>query len=143
MNRAGLFVRLNDTGADGFIPAARISDEYWVHDEAYGALVGAQTGQRYEMGMPVEVKLLEVTPVKGGLLFSIETEPRPRRRDLKPPRSDRGRGPKRDGRPNKRGGPPPGVRLSKKKSGSGKKKAQTKGKAKGPASYGKNKKKKK
>ncbi len=147
VNRAGLFVRLNDTGADGFIPAARISDEYWVHDEAYGALVGTQTGQRYEMGMPVEVKLLEVTPIQGGLLFSIETDPRPRRNDLKAPRSDRGRGAGRGGgkggRPNKRGGAPPGVRLSKKKSGDAKKKGATKGSAKGPASYGKNKKKKK
>ncbi len=138
VNRAGLFVRLNETGADGFIPAARISGEYWIHDEAYGALVGAETGQRYEMGMPVEVTLLEVAPIQGGLLFSIDTPPRPRRRDLKPPRRDGGRGPRRGGPP-KRGGPPPGVRLSKKKSGPAKKKGQKAG----LASYGKNKKKKK
>jgi ribonuclease R len=127
VTRAGLFVRLTENGADGFIPAARLSDEYWIHDEAHAALVAQRSGQRYEMGMSVEVKLMEATPLTGGLLFSMQSSPRPRRRDLKAPQRqqhDRG-GPARR-RPTDGGGRPPNVRHS------------NKGPGKGKASYGKN-----
>ncbi len=33
VTRSGLFVRLTDTGADGFVPAATIGDDYYRHDE--------------------------------------------------------------------------------------------------------------
>ena len=85
VTRAGLFVRLAENGADGFIPASRLSDEYWVHDDRSAALVAQRSGQRYEMGMNVQVKLMEATPVNGGLLFSMQSPPRARRNDLKMP----------------------------------------------------------
>ena len=34
VTRVGLFVRLNDTGADGFIPAATLGADYFRFDEA-------------------------------------------------------------------------------------------------------------
>ena len=34
VTRAGLFVKLDDTGADGFIPARTIGNEYFRYDEA-------------------------------------------------------------------------------------------------------------
>jgi ribonuclease R len=136
VTRAGLFVRIKENGADGFIPAGRLSDEYWIYDENHAALVAQRSGQRYEMGMDVDVKLMEATPLTGGLLFSMQSPPRAARRDLKMPeresrtfRSDRG-GPARK-RPSDGGGRPPGVRHSNKKGGGG-----------GKASYGKNKKRK-
>jgi ribonuclease R len=90
VNKAGLFVRLNETGADGFIPAAHLPSEYWLYDENHAALVGDRSGKRYEMGMPVNVKLEEATPITGGLLFEMLSEPRPERKDLdKPSRSRR------------------------------------------------------
>jgi ribonuclease R len=128
VTRAGLFVRLNENGADGFIPAARLSDEYWIHDEAHAALVGQRTGMRYEMGMQVEVRLMEAAPLTGGLLFSMQSPPRPRRRDLRPPpRPERGHGNPARRRPTDGGGRPPNVRHSN---------------GKGKASYGKNRKRK-
>ena len=33
VTRSGLFVRLRDTGADGFVPAATIGNDYWRHHE--------------------------------------------------------------------------------------------------------------
>ena len=131
VTRAGLFVRLVENGADGFIPAARLSDEYWIHDDTSAALVAQRSGLRYELGMNVQVKLMEVTPLTGGLLFSMQSPPRPRRRDLKMPeresRNFRDRGNAARKRPSDGGGRPPNVRHSAKK---------------GQASYGKNKKKK-
>ncbi len=131
VTRAGLFVRLLETGADGFSPAARLGEEYWVHDEAYAALVGQRSGRRYEMGMNVQVKLLEAVPLTGGLLFEMLSDPRPPRRDLRQPRRE-GRpggksGPARK-RPTDGGGRPPNIRHNTK--------------PKGKASYGKNTKKK-
>ena len=40
VTRAGLFVKLDDTGADGFIPARTIGDEYFRYEEAMHAMVG-------------------------------------------------------------------------------------------------------
>ncbi len=92
VTKAGLFVKLNDSGADGFIPAARLSEEYWLYDENNAALVGDRTEMRYEMGMPVLVKLAEATPVTGGLLFEMLSDPRPAREELlKPKRARHGR----------------------------------------------------
>lgn len=80
---SGLFVRLEETGADGFCPASRISHEYWGYNEAAQALVGDQSGKRYELGQSVIVKLREVTPLEGGLLLEILSDPRPRKPDEK------------------------------------------------------------
>jgi ribonuclease R len=133
VTKAGLFIKLTDTGADGFCPAARLSDEYWIFDEPHAALVGQRTGKRYDMGMPVEVRLLEATPLTGGLLFSMLTPPRAARRDLKPPRMDAGAaGPR--GRRSGGGGRP----ASRRSSAGG----DDGSRPKGQASYGKNRKKK-
>ncbi|MGI9463276.1 MAG: ribonuclease R, partial [Aestuariivirgaceae bacterium] len=71
VTRAGLFVRLEETGADGFVPASTIGTEYYVHDETKQALVGSETGETFQLGDKIEVRLLEVTPITGGLRFEI------------------------------------------------------------------------
>ena len=74
----GLFVRLDETGADGFCPAARLAgDDYWRFDDRANALVGDRSGKRYELGQTVSVLLAEATPVTGGLLFDMLSAPRP------------------------------------------------------------------
>ena len=45
VTRAGLFVKLDETGADGFIPARTIGDDYYRYDEARHALIGDHTGE--------------------------------------------------------------------------------------------------
>ena len=57
VTRAGLFVKLDDTGADGFVPAATLGDDYYRYEEAQHALVGARTGETYQLGDAVGVKL--------------------------------------------------------------------------------------
>ncbi len=115
VTKAGLFVRLNDSGADGFIPAAHLSSEYWVYDEAHAALVGDKSGRRYELGMEVEVRLIEATPINGGLLFEMLSNPRARRKDLKAPSREETRAHRapRKGRPGGPGGGPAKHRRSK------------------------------
>jgi ribonuclease R len=68
--RAGLFVRLDDTGADGFVPAATLND-YYRHDETLHALVGDRTGDMYRLGDTVRVRLVEALPSAGALRFEM------------------------------------------------------------------------
>jgi len=102
VTRFGCFVKLKETGADGLCPVSKLGSEYFVHDEAAHALVGQQTGARYRLGMAVTVRLVEATPVTGGLLFDILTPPEPG----KPPKGRTGR---RDSGENRRR---PGPRKS-------------------------------
>ncbi len=78
VTRFGLFVRLAETGADGFVPISSLGDEYFIHDEGLHALVGQTTGARWRLGRRVEVRLREATPLTGGLLFEMLSEAEPR-----------------------------------------------------------------
>ncbi|MGZ8400987.1 MAG: RNB domain-containing ribonuclease, partial [Methyloceanibacter sp.] len=107
--RTGLFVKLTETGADGFVPASSIGHEYFFHDESRQALVGEDTGLAYRLGDPVEVRLVEAIPSAGALRFemlsegrSIGTRPKGAGRP-----SDKGRAQRYKGKPRgpKRGGP--------------------------------------
>ncbi|HEX3699916.1 MAG TPA: ribonuclease R [Phenylobacterium sp.] len=77
VTRFGLFVRLAETGADGLVPVSTLGGEYFVHDDRAHALVGERTGARWPLGMSVRVRLREATPLTGGLLFDMLSEPAP------------------------------------------------------------------
>ncbi len=72
---AGLFIGLDETGADGFVPARTIGFEKFIFDEKSKSLIGADTGATYHFGRRVEVKLSEAKPLQGGLLFEILSKP--------------------------------------------------------------------
>jgi ribonuclease R len=74
VTRAGLFIKLNESGADGFAPIATLGAEWFRFDEKSQSLLGDRTKTRYTLGQPVEVKLVEATPVTGGLLFEVLSE---------------------------------------------------------------------
>jgi ribonuclease R len=75
VTRVGLFVTLDETGADGFVPIRSLGWERFEHDEKRNALVSERSGAAFTLGMPVKVRLLEVTPLQGGLRFEIISEP--------------------------------------------------------------------
>ena len=72
--RTGLFVRLHDTGADGFVPASSIDGDFFRHDERRQALIGDRTGVGYALGDEVEVRLIEAVPSAGALRFEMLSE---------------------------------------------------------------------
>jgi ribonuclease R len=76
VTRAGLFVKLSGTGADGFVPARTIGDEYYRYDEKGHAMVGSRSGETYRLGDRVTVKLVEAAPVAGALRFELLSEGR-------------------------------------------------------------------
>lgn len=92
---AGLFVKLDESGADGFVPVTSLDRDYYVHDKTRHALIGERGGDTYQLGDRVEVRLVEATPVSGGMRFEIVSEGRegkpPSRRPVRtgrqPPKS--------------------------------------------------------
>lgn len=106
VTKAGLFVALDDTGADGFIPAVTLGQDYYRYDEARHALVGERSGEMHRLGDRVEVKLVEAAPVAGALRFELLSEGnyvapdrrRPGGRGRQARSTERPHGPKRFGK---------------------------------------------
>lgn len=71
VTRAGLFVTLSDTGADGLVPMRNLGGDYYVHDEARHRLVGRRGGRSFTIGDPVRVRLAEANAVTGSLLLAL------------------------------------------------------------------------
>ncbi len=68
---SGLFVRLAETGADGFVPVGTLHDDYYHFVESQHALVGDRTGLAFRLGDEVEVRLAEALPTAGALRFEM------------------------------------------------------------------------
>ena len=91
VTRVGLFVKLNDTGADGFVPAGTLGDDYFRYEEATRSLVGTRSGVTYRLGDAVQVRLVEAAPFAGALRFEIASGERDSARGAKrarPARTD-------------------------------------------------------
>jgi ribonuclease R len=71
VQKFGLFVKLDETGADGLLPIRSIGDEFFRYDEKTQSLSGRVSGLHLTLGLPVTVKLTEATPVTGGLIFDL------------------------------------------------------------------------
>jgi ribonuclease R len=76
VTRAGLFVKLTGTGADGLIPVRTLGSEYYNYDEARHALIGSRSGAMHRLGDVVQVRLVEAAPVAGALRFELLSEGR-------------------------------------------------------------------
>ena len=74
VTRAGLFVTLSETGADGLVPMRNLGDDFYIHDEARHRLVGRRWGRSFTIGDPVRVRLAEANAVTGSLLFALAEE---------------------------------------------------------------------
>jgi ribonuclease R len=103
VTRAGLFVKLDETGADGFVPMRTLGSEYFTYDEARHAVIGSRSGEMHRLGDHVEVKLVEAAPLAGALRFELLSEGRVLAKRDRP----KGREGRRDGergdRQNRRG----------------------------------------
>ena len=74
VTRSGLFVKLKDTGADGFVPVSSLHNDFYNHIEGQHALVGKRTGETFRLGDTVEVRLVEAIPSAGALRFEMLSE---------------------------------------------------------------------
>ncbi len=102
ISSGGLFVRLDETGADGFIPISRLGAERFEKNEDAMMLTGLSTGLTFKIGEAVRARLVEATPLKGGLLLSLieggEREQKPAKSHPRPVKGRRKKSPSRAGR---------------------------------------------
>ena len=71
VQRFGLFVKLEETGADGLVPIRSVGREYFHYDADTQTLKGADTGVTIGIGQKVTVRLAEAVPVTGGLMLEL------------------------------------------------------------------------
>lgn len=71
VTRFGLFISLNETGADGIVPMRSLVDDYYEHDEEHHQLRGRHSGRRLQLGQPVEVRLVEANAISGSMVFQL------------------------------------------------------------------------
>ena len=71
VTRFGLFVTLSATGASGLVPLSTLPDDFWIHDEATKSLTGRRTHMSFHLAQTLDVRLVEASPVTGGLIFAV------------------------------------------------------------------------
>ena len=71
VTRFGLFVTLDESGADGIVPIRSLPDDYYIHDEKRHALVGKNSGRTFRLAESLVVRLKEADPLKGSTVFEL------------------------------------------------------------------------
>ncbi len=69
--RFGIFVKLDETGADGLVPMSALGAEFFRHDAERQTLTGERSRRVIGLGMRARVRLAEAEAVTGGLLFEL------------------------------------------------------------------------
>ena len=64
-------MRLDKTGADGLVPIRTLGSDYFRHDRDRQTLEGERTGVVLGIGQRVSVRLIEATPITGGLILEL------------------------------------------------------------------------
>jgi ribonuclease R len=88
--RFGLFVTLDDIGADGLVPLTGLPPDFYRFDQLKMKLTGRHSRQSFGLGEAVSVRLAEADPIGGRLLFRIDGVAADRPRGA-PPRRRMGR----------------------------------------------------
>ena len=71
VSRAGLFVTLKDSGADGLVPIRTLPNDYYALDPILHTLTGTSHGLVFRLGQELEVRLEEAIPLTGGLIMTV------------------------------------------------------------------------
>lgn len=75
VERFGLFVELEDTGANGLLPVSALGDAYYVFDETCMALRCDALDEEFRLGDVLQLRLAEVNPVTGTLALELADRP--------------------------------------------------------------------
>lgn len=74
VTRFGLFVTLDENGADGLIPMRSLPDDYYIHDEKQHALIGRRHKRIYRLGAKVQIRLKEADGLTGSSVFELAND---------------------------------------------------------------------
>ena len=83
IQRFGVFITVLESGASGLIPMSNLGDDFYIYDEPTQSLSGRRTRITWHLAQEVEVRLIEASPVTGGMIFAMaSTKPSPNGRGL-------------------------------------------------------------
>jgi len=71
VTRFGLFITMQESGADGLVPIRTLGDDFYIHDEHTHTLRGREQGHTYRLGDNVEVLITEADPITGSTVFQM------------------------------------------------------------------------
>ena len=71
VTRAGLFVTLDEIGADGLLPMSLLGGERYTLDERRHRLKGQRSGREFRLGDRLQVTLREADAITGGMIFAL------------------------------------------------------------------------
>ena len=71
VTKFGLFVAIDNLGADGLVPIRTLGGDFFHHDPVRHQLVGQRTRRSFTLGEPITVRLADAAPVTGGLTFEL------------------------------------------------------------------------
>ncbi len=83
ISKAGLFVSLEQAGAEGLIPMRCLPNDIYMPGDGGLVLKGRFSGHVFRLGEKVKARLCEAVPLSGGLIFNLEedfAEPKRRRK---------------------------------------------------------------
>jgi ribonuclease R len=92
VQRFGLFVTLDETGAEGLIHVSTLGDDAYLLDERHHALVGQRMGESFGLGDRVRVELTDADPLTGQLAFRLDAHEPARGAELARTAWKKGRG---------------------------------------------------
>lgn len=75
LSNAGIFVRIDNLGAEGLIPMRSLPRDYYRLLDAGSCLRGIEGKQKFRLGQTLTATLVEAAPVTGGLIFRYLPEP--------------------------------------------------------------------
>jgi len=78
VERFGLFVELEDSGANGLLPVSALGDAYFRYDDTRRALRSDASDEEFRLGDTLRLRLAEANPVTGSLSLELaDRAPRP------------------------------------------------------------------
>ncbi len=82
VSSAGLFIGLDDNGAQGFVPKSRLPGDYYIFDINLHRYIGSRTKRVYQLGQPVTVLLEAADSITCSIAFSLEEEVSKKRKNV-------------------------------------------------------------
>ena len=67
----GVFIRLDETGAEGLVPVRTIAREFFQYGKSGNTLIGSESGFVLTLGQRVLVRLAETAAESGGITFNL------------------------------------------------------------------------
>jgi ribonuclease R len=67
----GFFATVEGLGGDGLVPVSTLGSDYYRYEESSQSLVGDDSGERFSPGLRLKLRLVEASPVSGGLRFEL------------------------------------------------------------------------